>query len=212
MPDQIRLFLVDDHALFREGLVRLLDSDDTLTVVGTADSAASALEQLKKTEADVVILDYDLGGDTALTVVRELRDRKFPGQTLVVTAGVPDRDALELIRLGVCGIFPKKYSPEELHRNIREVAAGNILIDQSYLQSLLASASNLQDAPPPLTDRDRQVLRLLLEGYSNKEIAADLNISESAVKAALQQLFAKTGVRTRSQLVRIALEQLRDEL
>lgn len=212
VPGRIRIFVVDDHALFREGLLRLLDADQTLKVVGSADSAESALKQLAGLETDVLILDYDLGAETALTVVRGLREHGFRGRSLVVTAGLPDRDALELIRLGVCGIFHKKHSPAELHRSIREVAAGKILIDQSYLQSLLESVTVPLSEPGPLTDRDRRVLRLLLEGYSNKEIAANLNLSESAVKAALQQLFAKTGVRTRSQLVRIALEKLRDEL
>jgi two-component system, NarL family, nitrate/nitrite response regulator NarL len=213
MNGPIRVFVVDDHALFREGLLRLLDGDDSLKIVGSADSAGSAIEQLARVDTDVLILDYDLGASTALNVVRGLRDRGFQGRSLVVTAGLPDADALELIRLGVYGIFHKKHSPEELHRNIREVAAGRILIEQSYLQNLLESVADPRDpAPASLTSRDRQVMRLLLEGCSNKEIAGQLNISESSAKAALQQLFAKTGVRTRSQLVRFALERLRDEL
>jgi two-component system nitrate/nitrite response regulator NarL len=212
MNSPIRVFVVDDHALFREGLLRLLDGDDSLVVVGSADSAPAALEKLGAVETDVLILDYDLGAATALNVVRRLRERGFRGRSLVVTAGLPDDDALELIRLGVHGIFHKKHSPEELHRNIREVAAGRILIDQSYLQNLLESVAGPKDTPATLTDRDRKVMRLLLEGCANKEIAAQLGISESAVKAALQQLFAKTGVRSRSQLVRFALEKLRDEL
>ena len=209
---RIRLFVVDDHALFREGLLRLLDTDETLHVVGSAASAETALEQLDQTEADVLILDYDLGSSTALTVVRGLTQRGFRGRTLVVTAGLPDRDALELIRLGVSGIFHKTHSPGELHRSIREVAAGNFLIGQEYLKNLVESVSMLNAAPVPLTDRDRRILRMLLEGFANKEIATGLGVSESAVKAALQNLFAKTGVRTRSQLVRIALEKLGDEI
>ena len=196
--DPVRIFVVDDHALFREGLLRLLDTDETLKVVGSADSVPTALEQLEQTPTDVLILDYDLGSHTALDLVRALH----------VTAGLPDRDAMELIRLGVCGIFHKKNPPEELRRSIREVAAGKVLIDQSYLQMLMESVSTLQSAPVQLTERDRKVLRMLLEGKSNKEIAADMGLSESAAKASLQQLFAKTGVRTRSQLVRVALEKL----
>jgi two-component system, NarL family, nitrate/nitrite response regulator NarL len=206
--DPVRIFVVDDHALFREGLLRLLDTDEALKIVGSADSVSSALEQLRKIPTDVLILDYDLGSGTALDLVRGLRENNFQGRCLVVTAGLPDRDAMELIRLGVCGIFHKKNPTEELRRSIQEVAAGKVLIDQSYLQMLMESVSTLQSAPIQLTDRDRKVLRMLLEGKSNKEIAADLNLSESAAKASLQQLFAKTGVRTRSQLVRVALEKL----
>jgi two-component system, NarL family, nitrate/nitrite response regulator NarL len=212
MPERIRIFVVDDHALFREGLIRLLDTDDALVVAGSAGSASSALEQLARIPTDVLILDYELGADTALGVVRSLREHNIQARILVVTAGLPDREAMELIRLGVCGIFHKKNSPEELHRCIREVAAGKILIDQSYLQALAASVSMPAEAPISLTDRDRKVLRMLLEGNSNKEIAEQLSLSESSAKAALQQLFAKTGVRTRSQLVRFALEKLRDQL
>jgi two-component system nitrate/nitrite response regulator NarL len=204
----VRIFVVDDHALFRESLQRLLDMDQSLQVVGGADSVASALKQLERMPTDVLILDYDLGAGTALDIVRGLRERRVQSRSLVVTAGLPDRDAMELIRLGVCGIFHKKNPPEELRRSIHEVAAGKILIDQSYLQNLMESVMTLQSSPIRLTDRDRRVLRMLLEGNSNKEIASALNLSESAAKAALQQLFAKTGVRTRSQLVRVALEEL----
>ncbi len=100
---------------------------------------------------------------------------------MLVTAGLPNHDALELIRLGIFGIFHKQQAPDELLRTIHGVAEG-------------------------------KVLRLLLEGLSNKEIAAQIGVSEGAIKAALQQLFAKTGVRTRSHLVRVALEKLRDDL
>ena len=212
MPERIRVFVVDDHALFRAGLLRLLDADETLQVVGSAANAASALEQLTQVETDVLILDYDLGADNALTVARGLRERGVQCRSLVVTAGLPDQDALELIRLGACGIFHKQHSPEELHRTIKEVAAGKMLIDQGYVQKLAESMTQLRDVPSRLTERDKRVLRLLLEGFSNKEIATELKLSESAAKASLQQLFARTGVRTRSQLVRIALEKLRDEI
>jgi two-component system nitrate/nitrite response regulator NarL len=160
----------------------------------------------------VLIVDYDLGTDTAVNLVRQLRQTGFSGRVLVVTAGLPNADAVELIKLGVSGIFLKKDPPEALHRNIREVAAGKVLIDQSYLQSLLSAATDGNESSLRLTDRDKQVIRGVLEGLSNKEIASNLAISETAVKASLQQVFAKTGVRTRSQLVRVALEQLRLEL
>jgi two-component system nitrate/nitrite response regulator NarL len=211
MPEPIHIFVVDDHALFREGLLRLLESDPLLRIVGSAGSVEDALRQLPAVRADVLILDYDLGKDTALTLVRELKARGFAGKSLLVTAGLPHGDALELIRLGISGIFPKQRPPEELHRSILEVANGKVAIDRDYFQSLVEAARGSGEAPV-LSERDRGVLRLLLEGQSNKEIAANLRISESAVKAAIQQLFAKTGVRTRSQLVRFALEQSREEL
>lgn len=211
MSGPIRIFVVDDHALFREGLLRLLEPDPQLRVVGSAGSVEEALSKLDALEADVLIVDYDLGKDTALTLLRVLKERGFTGRSLLVTAGLPHGDALALIRLGISGIFPKQRPPEELHRSIYEVAQGKVSIDRVYFQSLVEAAQGATETPA-LTDRDRSVLSLLLEGQSNKEIGTHMRISESAVKAAIQQLFAKTGVRTRSQLVRFALEQLRDEV
>lgn len=207
----IRLFIVDDHALFREGLIRLLASDDTLCVAGATGSPAEALETIPKLAPDVLILDYDLGNSTAVPLMEQLRARQFQGRTLIVTAGLPDSEALHLIRDGVSGIFHKHQSPEALHRCIREVAEGRILIEQEYLRALIQSGAPASPTTR-LTERDKQILRCLLEGLSNKEIASQLQISESAVKASLQQLFAKTEVRTRSQLVRLALEQFFDEI
>lgn len=202
----LSLFIVDDHALFREGLTRLLENDPHLHVAGSAATVDSALEQLPRTGIDVLIVDYDLGDDTALTLVRRLREEDYHGRILLVTAGLPNGDALELVRLGVSGIVHKQHSPEELHRSIVDVAGGKVFIEQRYLQSLVESAGQ-KPTRPWLTARESAVMRLLLEGCTNKEIGNELHVSESAVKASLQALFAKTGVRTRSQLVRVALER-----
>lgn len=208
----ISLYVLDDHALFREGLLRLLEHHPSVRVVGSSGSIPVALDELQRLDVDVLLLDYDLGEETALTAMRALREAQRSTRVVLVTAGLPNHDALELIRLGTYGIFHKQRAPEELLRTIRDVAEGNVLIDQQYLQRLVEATVLPATARPSLTERDRQVLRLLLEGLSNKEIAARLAVSEGAIKASLQQLFAKTGVRTRSHLVRVALEQLRDAL
>lgn len=207
----IRIFIVDDHALFREGLIRLLESDARLVVVGSAGSVDEALEKLGRVAVDVLIVDFDLGSATAVPLVSQLRTRELAPRTLLVTAGVPNPEALELIRLGVAGIVHKQRAPEELLRSILDVAVGKVVLDQAYFQTLITEAAESRERLK-LTERERAILSLLLEGHSNKQLASDLKLSESAVKAALQQLFARTGVRTRSQLVRIALEELRDEL
>lgn len=204
----IRLFLVDDHALFRDGLARLLAGDPAFEVVGIAGAADEAIEALAQVQVDVVLLDYMLGDRPADDVVSALRDRGFAGRLLLVTAGLPDREAREMIGAGVAGIFHKQHAADDLKRSIREVFEGKVLIDEHYLRKLLRGPD--ADEPPMLrlTDRERQILTFLMEGLANKEMAARLRLSESAVKAALQVLFNRTGVRTRSQLVRVALEQL----
>ncbi len=204
----IRLFLIDDHALFRDGLARLLSGDPSLDVIGVAASADEAVARLPGLDVDVVLLDYMLGEQAAAPVVAALRDRGFTGRILLVTAGLPDREAREMLAAGVAGIFHKQHAADDLKRSIREVFEGKVLIDEHYLRQLMQGAT--ADTPPALrlTDRERQILTFLMEGLANKEMAARLNLSESAVKAALQVLFNRTGVRTRSQLVRVALEQL----
>lgn len=203
----IRIYIVDDHALFREGLMRLLASDPEIEIVGAAGSVEQA--EVWKRPIDILILDFELRGEPVTPFVEQLRAAGFAGRILLVTAGLPDRDAVELIRLGVSGIFHKQHPPDELRRSIQEVYEGKVLIEQRYLQKLVQMA----DTPGVrFTERDQQILRFVVEGLANKEIAGELGISESAVKASLQQLFAKTGVRTRSQLVRAALEEYRELL
>ncbi|QHS53420.1 response regulator transcription factor [Edaphobacter sp. 12200R-103] len=209
-PDAIRIYLLDDHGLFREGLRRLLEADEHFTIAGQSGDSAQALEDLRTTPVDVLILDYDLGRENALKLLEPLRAMNFPGKTLIVTAGLPDKDALALIKGGISGIFHKQESPEDLQRAIVEVAQGRVLIDQQYLQSVVAAVQPQES--PRFTERERTTMRYLLQGLANKEIAGNLNISESAVKATLQQLFSKTGVRTRSQLVLLAIEKYRDQL
>lgn len=205
----IRLYILDDHALFRDALARLLDADETLSVVGASGSTKDAQRELKALAPDILILDYDLGDQNTLEFVETIRQDDYRGSILLVTAGLPDQHALEFIRLGVAGVFHKQKPPEDLHATIRELADGRVVLDQAYLQSLAAAAVKPR---PNLTGRDKEVLRFLVEGRANKEIAAELGVSESAVKGNLQQLFAKAGVRTRSQLVRMALEDYRDWL
>jgi len=205
----IRIYLIDDHALFREGLERLLQSDHDIQMVGSAGTLEDAEREVFTLPIDVLILDFELHEQPATPFVQLLRDRDFGGRILMVTAGLSDRDAVDLIRLGVSGIFHKQRATSELRRSIQEVFEGRVLIDQRYLQKLVQSA----EAPSTrFTARDLAILRFVVEGLSNKEIAKELGISESAVKASLQQLFAKTGVRTRSQLVRVALEEYRDQM
>ena len=206
---KIRLFLVDDHMLFREGLLRLLTSDERFEIVGHTGKVDDAFALLKEKPVDVLILDYDLGGQTAVTFTSQLKEAGFTGRILIVTAGLPDRDALQLIGMGISGIFHKQDSPDDLQRSIQEVAQGRVLIDQKYLQSLVQATQPLDAGVPRFTERERTILRSLLQGLSNKEIAENLHSSETAVKSTLQQLFSKLGVRTRSQLVLVTLEKYR---
>jgi len=214
-PTPIRILLVDDHTLFRESVARLLAAEPGFAVVGDCAGSAEALRLLARTPADVLLLDFDLGQENGADLLRRLRSTDFSGRVLVVTAGLAPQDASALLRDGVAGVFLKHDPPASLCQSIRDVAAGRVVFDQDLLSRAverMAGGSGGAPRSTALTERERQVISFVLDGLGNKEIAERLTVSESAVKGTLQQLFAKTGVRTRSQLVRVALEQYRDAL
>jgi len=210
-----RILLVDDHALFRDSVARFLDGEPGLEVAGGCGTVEEAQALLREKEVDLVLLDFDLGQRDGLDFMRVAEALQFKGKVLLVTAGVSDTDAASLIRQGISGIFPKHNSPVLLAEAIREVLSDKVWFDQGQLQKIIGRAASTKDEPlafTKLTERERQVLSLVFDGLANKEIADQLRVSESSVKSTLQQLFQKTGARTRGQLVRVALEQFKDQL
>jgi two-component system, NarL family, nitrate/nitrite response regulator NarL len=209
----INLLLLDDHEMFRQGLARVLEKEPGLKVVAQCSTSAQALDVLKKSGANMILLDVDLGPERALDFVTRAKKNGFEGQILVVTAGISGQQAVQLVQAGVAGILHKQRSTEALCDAIRQVAAGEVCMEKDYLGSLFKSVDQTRpQAQPRLTDRDKTVLRFIFHGLTNKDIAAQLGISEGAVKASLRQLFDKLGVRTRAQLVKVALEQYKDQL
>lgn len=209
----IRLLIVDDHALFREGLARVLSAQPDFVVVGQAERIADAIAQLPSAQPGIILLDVDLGIERALDFVSQAAAAGFSGRILIVTGGISDGEAVQLVRNGVAGIFHKHNPPDALCYAIRQVSAGDVFLEPRYLKPLFEVVENAaSETRPTLTDREVRVLQLLFQGHANKEIGDALDISESLVKAVLRALFDKLGVRTRSQLVRVALEQYRDQL
>jgi DNA-binding NarL/FixJ family response regulator len=208
---RIRILVVDDHALFREGLARLLSAEADLEVVAHCATAAEGLRALASMSVDLVLLDVDLGDERGLSFIAGARQAGFDGPVLVVTAGISEDEAARFVAEGAAGLFFKQDSAQRLAEGIRTVADGRAWIDQRYLKALAGPRPEKEDAPR-LTQRERQVLRGVFDGLVNKEIAERLKVSESSVKATLQRLFDKTGVRTRSQLVRAVLEEHSQDL
>ena len=210
----IAIVVVDDHTLFREGIARLLDAEPDIEVVGSTDTIEQGLALIGARQVDVVLLDFDLGSRNGAEFVQLARTQGYAGRILVVTAGVERHEAAALIRDGVSGIFMKNDSAARLAEGIRDVAAGKAWFDPLFLQTTMPTpeAAGAERGSPAFTARERAVLSGVFEGLANKEIADRLSVSESSVKATLQQLFRKTGVRTRSQLVRIVLEQHHDQI
>ena len=206
---RIRLLLLDDHVLFRESLSRLLASEPDFEMAANCGTAAEALDILAQTAVDVVLLDFDLGEDHGSRFIEAAGEAGYTGKILMVTAGMNAAESSIALQLGASGIFLKHNSPVNLAKAIRLVAGGDVWMDPKVVQLMAAGVreGDKQAPRPRLTEREQQVLQGIFEGLSNKEIAGRLNVSEGAVKATLQQLFQKTHVRTRSQLVRIALEE-----
>ena len=211
--ETIRLMIVDDHAMFREGLARSIEKEGDLQITGQFASSVEALAALQKTMPDIVLLDIDLGPERAMDFIAGAKAAGINLRILVVTAGASDQEAVQLIQAGVAGILHKHHSTESLCNTIRQIAKGEVCLEKKYLGPLFRSVDRSRPATgPKLTNRDRTVLRFILQGLTNREIAERLEVSESAVKASLRQVFGKLQVRTRAQLVKVALEQYRDQL
>jgi two-component system, NarL family, nitrate/nitrite response regulator NarL len=211
VPGRQRLLLVDDHVLFAEGLARLMGPESRFELKSHCTSVGQALEVLAAQPIDLVLLDVDLGnsrGTDLLAALHENPQRRT--RVLVLTAGVTESEMVALFRLGAAGICFKDQPLDILARAIESVLASEVWIDQRSLGALARSRDQNDGGAVAFTERERRVLRGVFDGLANKEIGAELQISETSVKAALQQLFQKTGVRTRSQLVRIVLEEHRD--
>jgi DNA-binding NarL/FixJ family response regulator len=209
--------LVDDHSLFRESLSRLLEAEPAFTIAGTCARVGEALDILTRQPIDVVLLDYDLGDEQGTLLLDEAKRRGFSARILMVTAGLSSAGTLRAFENGSAGVFLKHSPPAQLVEAIHKVAAGELWLDSRAVQSLVNGASSRAEegvsgvSNDALSPRERTVVKSVFEGLSNKEIAARMGLSESSVKTVLQQLFDKTGVRTRSQLVRIALEKHADD-
>ena len=207
----VHALLVDDHALFRESVAQALGCEENLSV-DHCGSVREALTMLTQQRFDLVLLDHDLGAERASQFLPAARQAGYEGRVLVVTAWVSDTEARRLLRQGVNGIFLKQGALSELAGAVRAVAGGGTWLDRSLASIAEDPGAAPQAASPVFNERQRKVLRFVLEGLSNKEIAWRLQISESYVKAILQSLFQKTGVRTRGQLVRVAVEQYDDQM
>jgi DNA-binding NarL/FixJ family response regulator len=207
----IRLVLVDDQTLFRESLGRFLAAQPGLEVVGQCGTAAEALEILNGVSADIVLMDLDLRAKAGEDLISAARRAGYNGHFLVVAGASDTHDLATALKLGASGIFLKSEAPNRLVQAIRLVASGAAWVDQKVIQLL---ADQLSDRPQPgdprsrnlLTDREEKVLLGILGGLTNRKIGDNIGVSEGTVKSVVQQLFVRAGVRTRGQLVRVALE------
>ena len=206
MTEQIRVLVVDDHPVVRQGLRTFIDLQDDLTVVGEADDGATAVEVADRTSPDVILLDLRMPGSDGVTALRELRDRGNPARVLIITSFTDPGAVLPAVRAGAAGYVYKDVDPPALAAAIRAVHAGHVLLHPD-IAALLSSAQP-HDAER-LTARERDVLAELAHGRSNREIARHFNVSEKTVKTHVSAVLRKLAVQDRTQA---ALHAVREGL
>ena len=208
----IRVCVVEDQMLVRQGLCSLLALADGIEVAGEAADGLEALEVIPKVAPDVVLLDLRMPELDGLGVLRQLGERGALPPALILTTFNDHELVLEGIRLGARGFLLKDVSLEQLTDAIRTLASGSTLINPAISQRI-AREVPLMDrgfdsaaAPPPLTERETQILRMIAGGYSNREIAEALSVAEGTVKNHISNLLAKLGVRDRTRAVLLGIE------
>jgi two-component system, NarL family, nitrate/nitrite response regulator NarL len=201
--DRIRLILLDDHLLFRESLARLLASERDFELVAECTTSAEALKTLQDAGVDVILVDIGI----AKEFIPWVQKVRYPGKSLVIAREVDATGSAIVLKYGASGIFLASDSSSRLMQAIRLVASGEAWVDQKVLQLLADRYPHFEARwQGDFTERERTVLQGVVDGLSNRKIGNQIGVSESTIKATLQHLFKKSGVRTRSQLVRIALE------
>ena len=205
--DRIRLLLLIDYVLVRESLSRHLQSDPDLEIVHECGTPAEGLEVLSRSPVDVILLDCDAVGNEAAQFISTARQAGYQGRILVLASEKDTAGLFKPLRAGASGVFLKHSSLDSLPKAIRQVAAGEAWVDLAVVQLLAGSITERgnRNLDGLLTKREQQVLEGVLDGNTIKTIAAQVGVSEGVAKAILQEVFRKAGVRTRSQLVRVAL-------
>jgi len=193
----IRILIVDDHPLVRLGVSDLLASTDDLRVVGTAGDGAEVLAALEDTPADVVLMDIEMPGTDGVEATRQIVEH-LPSTVVVILTTFADQDRItRALDAGAAGYLLKDAEPDELIRGVRAAAGGDVPISPRAAKALVAARRPRPEVA--LTDREREVLMLLVEGLANKQIARRLGIGEKTVKNHLTRVFAALGVTDRTQ-------------
>ena len=208
----IRVMLVDDQTLVRQGVRSLLELNEDIEVVAEASDGQEAIEMAPEIRPDVLLLDIRMPRKNGLDVLKELNEAGTLPPTIILTTFDEDDLVLDGIRTGARGYLLKDVSLDELVGAVKSVAAGQTMVKPAVTEKLLAGLGKSKldfsslDRPDPLTERETEILRLMAGGYSNKEIANALTVAEGTVKNHVSSILSKLGVRDRTRAVLKAFE------
>jgi DNA-binding NarL/FixJ family response regulator len=212
MENTIAIVIADDHAVLRESLAALLQSQPDFDVVGVAANGEQALDLTQTHRPDVLVLDLFMPQSDGFEVLRTLDRAGDRVASVVLTGSENQADYVQVVRLGARGLVLKGDDPQKLFAAIRTVAEGELAFSDDVARSVLsAMVSDPQPAPSSmarLSERERQISYMVARGMKNRDIATELSISENTVKRHLQSIFSKTGARDRLELAVLALSEL----
>jgi DNA-binding NarL/FixJ family response regulator len=206
----IRILMADDHAIFRDGLRKLLDAEDDISIVGEASTGTQCIQLLSKLRPDILLLDLRMPDKDGLAVLEEVNFDSLPTRVIVLTATEDDREVVRAVRMGARGIVLKDSATELLIKSIRTVYSGEIWLDKKKTSDVIeAFKKSAESGPrrdkPLLSDREKEITGLVAQGFRNREIGEKLFISEQTVKNHLHNIFDKLGVSDRLELALYSL-------
>ena len=207
---KIRLLIADDHAIFRDGLRKLLDSEKEIAIVGEARNGAECIKKLGELKPDVLLLDLHMPEKDGFAVLEEVNFDMLPTRVIVLTAAEDDRDVVRAMRLGARGVVLKESATDLLIKSIHRVHAGEISLDSRMTTEVInafsaSSKSGAGKEKPLLSDRELEIVQLVAQGFQNKGIGEKLFISDNTVKNHLHNIFDKLGVSDRLELMLYAI-------
>ncbi|MBP7973449.1 MAG: response regulator transcription factor [Candidatus Nanopelagicales bacterium] len=209
--EPIRVMIVDDHAVTRTGLRTMVEAEDDMAVVGEASLASEAIAVAPALRPDVLVLDLKLPDDSGITVCRELRKKLPEASCLMLTTYATEESLVEAILAGASGFVFKEIAEADLVNAIRTVGNGGSMLDpqatEGILRKVRQAAEDVDDPIGDLSKRDRQLLELLGEGLTNREISEKMFLSEKTVKNYVSSLLGKLGVQRRSQAAALIAER-----
>ena len=219
IPDKpIRILIADDHPIFRDGLKRLLAAEKDFEVVGEAGHGNEVLPAVERHSPDILLLDLKLPGTHGLAILQKMQAAQSTTKVIVLTASEDKSEFVQAMKLGTSGIVLKQSATELLFKSIRKVFAGEIWLDARTTAAVIRQFASGEELPAvpgngrtrerlPLSQREREIVTLVAQGFKNKEMAEKMFISEQTVKNHLHNIFDKLGVSDRLELALYAIHR-----